>query len=159
MRRLGDSADDAPVTQRPHDTDARVVRKEADLGGLEPQDVGDVGHEGYTVRNHHDVLGGMRADDVVDGGAHPRNDAGRRLLELESAVIAELEVNLDESGVLLNVMADDSRRLHRSATRARVDRGRAGPAYTFRKSFSLPAAEGAQWGIGGFGHAFGAVAV
>src|ERR1700730_15845262 len=111
------------------------------------------------MRDHHDVLCGMRFDDIVDGAAHSLDDARRRLLELELAFRAEVELYLDESGVFPHVLAQDSRGLDGPTLGARVDRRRADPSDTLVKAFRLPAPQSAQWRIGPFAHPLVAIAM
>src|SRR5665213_1577996 len=123
--------------------------------------VGDVSHEGDAMCNHNHVLARVCRDDVVDGGAHSFDDARGGLLEVECAVLVELEVDLYKPLVLAHLVAavDDVSGLDRPAQGARVKRCGANAFDPLSEACSLSAAEGAEWWIGAFGHALVAIAV
>src|SRR4029077_3962424 len=98
------------------------------------------------MRHSDDPIARMRLDDVVDSGAHPFHDFGCRFFELQRAVVAELELDLDESSVFAHVFADDARGLDCTPVWAGVDGGRADSLNALGKSLRLAAPQRAERG-------------
>src|SRR5205823_9345767 len=135
----------------------RVVRKDAELAGLEPHHIGYVVDECSRVSDDDDAAARMSGGDLVDGGGHARDDVGGHLREDDLPVVAELEGHLDQAVVGGWGGVDQLGGLERAPRRAAVDGGVLDVPEALGEPFGLPASGRAEGGIRAFAHTLIAV--